>query len=413
MPTMVKYTSAVLIGFGVLCSAACTEDDAGDGVGGASGHAGFSGSPGSGGTAGSAGSGASAGSSGSGGFSFDAGADSSDASGGTAGSVSEGGADASGTDAGDAGPLDASDGGPACAIPDSQVLTTLHAGATLTFTAPGAPIIEVGTASSATANEPDSWTARSTLTLPADGAPYSIKVFARVSGTTCPSAARFEHVYQVVGAFDPAAGQPGSLAVPKDAANIVGWATGFVSPVAYGSEVDDAWRTPAESLGQAGSDLFHIVCTGNGGHVVLTFDPPIADADGADFAVFENAFNDTFLELAYVEVSSDGTNFVRFDTAYLGTVPVAGFEAHQAANLHNLAGKYRQGFGTPYDLSLLRYRALVQTGAVNLRAITHVRIVDIVGNGASTDSFGRRIYDPTPTTGSGGFDLDAIAVLNR
>jgi hypothetical protein len=38
-------------------------------------------------------------------------------------------------------------------------------------------------------------------------------------------------------------------------------------------------------------------------------------------------------------------------------------------------------------------------------------VVDIVGDGAALDSFGHPIYDPTPTIGTGGFDLDAIAVL--
>ena len=31
-----------------------------------------------------------------------------------------------------------------------------------------------------------------------------------------------------------------------------------------------------------------------------------------DFCVFENAFNDSFLELGFVEVSSNGNDFYRF-----------------------------------------------------------------------------------------------------
>ena len=41
-----------------------------------------------------------------------------------------------------------------------------------------------------------------------------------------------------------------------------------------------------------------------------------------------------------------------------------------------------------------------------------VRLVDIVGDGSCTDSFGRVIYDPYPTEGSAGFDLDAVGVIN-
>ena len=51
---------------------------------------------------------------------------------------------------------------------------------------------------------------------------------------------------------------------------------------------------------------------GDDGSLVLTFPAPIADGAGPDFAVFENAFSTEFLELAFVEVSSDGTNFTRF-----------------------------------------------------------------------------------------------------
>jgi len=35
-----------------------------------------------------------------------------------------------------------------------------------------------------------------------------------------------------------------------------------------------------------------------------------------------------------------------------------------------------------------------------------------VGDGSCTDSFGNVIYDPHPTEGSAGFDLDAVGVLN-
>jgi len=85
-------------------------------------------------------------------------------------------------------------------------------------------------------------------------------------------------------------------------------------------------------------------------------------------------------------------------------------EALQEAQ--GLAGKYRVGFGGPFDLALLRYRPLVQAGHVDLSRITHVRLVDVVGDGATVDSFGHPIYDPYPTVGSGGFDLEAIGVLH-
>jgi hypothetical protein len=118
------------------------------------------------------------------------------------------------------------------------------------------------------------------------------------------------------------------------------------------------------------------------------------------------------LELGFVEVSSNGVDFARFDSAYIGETELGSFGTQPPNLMAGLAGKHRQGFGTPFDLELLRFRSLVQSGAVDLAAITHVRIVDIVGDGLTADSFGHPIYDPTPTSGSGGFDLEAVAVLN-
>ena len=41
-----------------------------------------------------------------------------------------------------------------------------------------------------------------------------------------------------------------------------------------------------------------------------------------------------------------------------------------------------------------------------------MRILDIVGDGTYLDTSGNPIYDLYPTTGSGGFDLDAVAVIH-
>ena len=49
---------------------------------------------------------------------------------------------------------------------------------------------------------------------------------------------------------------------------------------------------------------------------------------------------------------------------------------------------------------------------LDLTRVTHVRLVDIVGDGASTDASGDPIYDPFPTEGSAGFDLDAVGVIH-
>jgi hypothetical protein len=211
------------------------------------------------------------------------------------------------------------------------------------------------------------------------------------------------------GPYAPAAGQPGSTAVSKDSPELTAWAAGWADYL-VGTNVDATWQTPAKALGPAVGDSYDIVCLGNGGRITLTFERPIANGAGWDFAVFENSFSDTFLELAYVEVSSDGATFIRFDGRSLTASPVGGFGSVDPTNIDGLASKYRQGFGTPFDLSDLASKAEVLSGAVDLSAITHVRLVDIIGDGYYTDYQGHVIYDPHPTVGSAGFDLDAVGV---
>jgi hypothetical protein len=209
------------------------------------------------------------------------------------------------------------------------------------------------------------------------------------------------------GSFPGAAGTSGSDALSKDDPAIVTWANGNLSPV-YGVGVDEAWKTPRKAYGKATADGSDIVCLGNGGQIVMTFPRPIRDGGGADFAVFENGFSNTFLELAFVEVSSDGLNFYRFPNRSEGTAAVGTFGSVDPTNLSGLAGKYKLGFGTPFDLAALAGESLLDRQNVRF-----VRIVDIIGNGTTLDSTGHPIYDPYPTTGSGGFDLEAIGVIHQ
>ena len=89
-----------------------------------------------------------------------------------------------------------------------------------------------------------------------------------------------------------------------------------------------------------------------------------------------------------------------------------GFGNIDPTDVDGLAGKYRQGFGTPFDLEALASKSAVLSGHVDLMQISHVRIIDIIGDGSRLDGQGEPIYDPYPTTGSAGFDLDAIGVSN-
>jgi hypothetical protein len=291
-------------------------------------------------------------------------------------------------------------------VPDGPVLDPIHVGAKIRFTADGASL-EMGAAEPG-ADEPSQWLGQNTWTLPETAG--RLQVFARVAEADC--AARFQWVYDARDTYPGKVGDPTSEAIALDDPRIVGWATDFTTPVEWGTDVDSSWRHPEQALGPAQGTGVDVVALGNGGRLVLSFDPPVADGPGADLAVFENAFDDTFLELAFVEVSSDGEHFLRFDSAYLAEEPVPAFGRHEPTVMGGLAGKYRQGYGAPFDLATLRQKPLALEGTVDLGAIRFVRIVDITGDGSVEDSFDHPIFDPTPTEGSGGFDLDAVAVLN-
>ncbi len=241
------------------------------------------------------------------------------------------------------------------------------------------------------------------------------------------------------GVFAPAAGQPNSTAVAADEPTIDAWATGY-EDYQPGLAVDLEFQTPAKALGEPGNSdgthqgtIFDIVSLGRGGSITLTFNPSIRNGTGFDFAVFENSFSDTFLELAKVEVSSDGQNFVAFPAFSLVSGPVSGFGNVDPTDIEQLAGKYRGGYGMPFDL-----QQLIGNPLLDLNNIRYVRLIDIVGDGSVVNDLTPEslaywlgltvgelpqalidivnnapaaIYDPYATVGSAGFDLDAVAVL--
>ena len=199
--------------------------------------------------------------------------------------------------------------------------------------------------------------------------------------------------------------------IDKDDAKIVEWADGYEA-YTPGTDLDEEWKTPEKALGIAEGTSTDIVSLGNGGSIVLTFEKAITDGEGADFAVFENSLNDKFLELGFVEVSSNGTDFVRFDNYYLGLEPVETYGGHDSSLIWGFAGKFIQGKGTQFDLADLAGKAEVVDKTVDLANITHIRIIDVLGDGTELDTLGDTIYDPYPTTESAGFDLDAVGIMN-
>lgn len=219
---------------------------------------------------------------------------------------------------------------------------------------------------------------------------------------------RLENRRMLAGPYAPAAKEVGSTAIAKEDPRIVAWASA-VDDYSPGSNVDPEFQTPAKAIGPAEGTSGDVASLGRGGQITLTFDSPIRDGLGADFAVFENSFSDTFLELGFVEVSSDGVNFFRFPSDSLTPAAVDSYGSVDPTNIRNFAGKYRQGFGTPFDLEELA----AEGASLDTSAVTHVRLIDVVGNGSSLDATGDPIYDPFPTVGSAGLDVDAVGVVNQ
>ncbi len=223
----------------------------------------------------------------------------------------------------------------------------------------------------------------------------------------------------------------GTNAIHKDSSIIVSWAVSAVVERGYINIADTsltytegeitsnkAWNgTPQNSTGIADGQF---VSLGDSGNIVLQFAKPVFNGQGADFAVFENCifspptqFAIAFVELAFVEVSSNGVDYERFPA--VSTCPyndqIGTFEATEWNQFENLAGIYPVFYGVPFDLDD------IPCFVVDKNNITHIKIIDVIGNinplFASYDSDGNIINDAWPTSfGTCGFDLDAVGVIH-
>lgn len=217
--------------------------------------------------------------------------------------------------------------------------------------------------------------------------------------------------------FPPPAGVEGTTALHQDSSIFIAWAKschierGFLNIAVPDSGFVDF----GEAVNGTGQADQAIVSLGDGGTAILEFEHPIINGPGFDFAIFENSFSDVFLELALVYVSTNGLDYDLFPAISLTQyeTQVEGFGTLDATKIHNLAGKYRMGYGTPFDLEELE---TVLSKKIN--QITHIKIVDVVGSindeFATIDSQGNTINDPYPTPfPSGGFDLDAVGIIHQ
>jgi hypothetical protein len=137
------------------------------------------------------------------------------------------------------------------------------------------------------------------------------------------------------GEFSPAAGNPGSHAIENTHKKILGWAVDYMNYLP-GENVDEQWQTSQESLGQAEGNSYNIVSLGKRGEITLVFAHPVKNSKGYDFAVFENSYSDTFLELAKVYVSTNGIDFAGFETISNTQNPVASFGNINPENINSI-----------------------------------------------------------------------------
>lgn len=233
----------------------------------------------------------------------------------------------------------------------------------------------------------------------------------------------FFNIITLSAQFSPQVGFGTSDAIFKDDSKIVAWATNCTVQRGWKNITNKSLGYASigvenDAVGSAGGGS--TISLGDSGIAIVTFDSPIKNGIGSDFAVFENAFlyqnaGLAFLELAYVEVSSNGINYYRF--ASISNTPITsqtdGFGYMDASKIYNLAGKYITNYGTPFDLEELK-----TISGLDVNNITHIKIIDVIGNINATntqkDSQNNAINDPFPTPfTTSGFDLDAVAVLHQ
>lgn len=208
----------------------------------------------------------------------------------------------------------------------------------------------------------------------------------------------------------------------------------------------------------------HILALGRGGSITLTFGRPVPRQSGWNFAVFNNAFLSTAPDLvdrgggtnyvhdnsgtnlvpvargynfvwckpAFVDASSDATNWARFPVTYWNTdvlfqasVPDSPdhWLSQDATMIDGLAGRAVLQYGTAFSLSTLTNTPQVMSGLVDLSNIRYIRLTDVIGDGSTTDQFGNVIYSPyydgtqlpaliaTLDSSTDGFCLRGVAIL--
>jgi hypothetical protein len=214
------------------------------------------------------------------------------------------------------------------------------------------------------------------------------------------------------------------LLEPGYAVEVVSTAPG---PGATSTSENALFEPSGGGLGMGATDTYSL---GAGGSITLRMDPPIVDGAGTDLIVCENPFfvigtPFSFVEAMHVEVSTNGVDFARFPSRYVGPqAPVPEFTGVNPALYRGLAGVMPvsanppaveplhvvEAGGDAFDLDALADDPLVVSLVVDPWNIRYVRLLDVEA-GVGKDSQGAEIWDcGTGTTSSA--DVDAVVGVN-
>ncbi|MBN2041946.1 MAG: Ig-like domain-containing protein [Spirochaetes bacterium] len=323
---------------------------------------------------------------------------------------------------------------------------------TLTFsTEEAGASIQTGWTKDLYATEPEEWNAGENFAFSLVDSYGTVKVFARVKKDSEIIGDNYSFTYKLLNEFPPVGDFTEGIHIDDEC--LAAWATDY--SVTYGLDIDDTWKWEtddetgetidlgAQILGPATGDNFDVLVIGNHGEVILEFESGISNGIGYDFVVYENGFKsnggagiagDMFAELFFVEVSTNGTDFLRFDNVSLTSEPVGGYGTVCTGDVNGLGAlqpnAYGTSYGTPFDLAWLRNKKEVLKDIVDLSNIRYVKLIDISGTDGTEgidldpdndgtddyypcyDSFGNIIRDAFKTWGSGGADIDAVGVIH-
>jgi hypothetical protein len=227
---------------------------------------------------------------------------------------------------------------------------------------------------------------------------YVLPAFAALS---CSSPGAEQNEGADTGVGTPA-GDAGALPADRFVTKVVSFTRGACS--GYGLENMPKVVEGPPVGGGADQGSTDVVSLGNGGEIVLSFEPnAIVDGDGIDFIVFENPFfiagnpNDIYAEPGEVSVSEDGVSWTSFPCTQTTQNPPYGM----CAGWHPVYSNPDNGI-SPIDPKTAGGDAF-DLADIGVKRARYVRIVD-------------KVIEPCPEGGeapiANGFDLDAISIVN-